>query len=78
MAAVAIDSVLITGPALHALYGLMERLVPTVGGGFLPAAAHLLVDTLVFDPIFVASFFCVTGMLQNRSLRQDVLPALRR
>eukprot|EP00752_Nemacystus_decipiens_P015996 g14301.t1 len=76
--AVAIDSILITGPALHTLYGILERLIPTAAGGFVPAASHLLIDTLVFDPIFVTSFFCVTGMLESRSLKQDVLPALRR
>lgn len=75
--AVVIDG-LITGPALHALYGLLERLIPTAGGGFVSAASHLLIDTLVFDPMFVASFFCITGMLESRSLKQDVLPALRR
>ena len=74
----AIDSIIITGPALHTLYGLLERLIPTAAGGFVPAASHLLIDTLVFDPMFVSSFFCVTGMLENRSLKQDVLPALRR
>eukprot|EP00903_Cladosiphon_okamuranus_P008990 g8600.t1 len=76
--AVAIDSILITGPALHTLYGLLERLIPTAAGGFIPAASHLLIDTLVFDPMFVTSFFCVTGILESRSLKQDVLPALRR
>lgn len=74
----AIDSILITGPALHALYGLLECLIPTAAGGFVPAASHLLIDTFVFDPMFVASFFCVTGILESRSLKQDVLPALRR
>lgn len=76
--AVAIDSMLISGPALHVLYGLMEHIIPTNSGGFMPATAHVLLDTLVFDPVFVASFFCVTGMLENRPLRGDVLPALRR
>ncbi|CAN0268855.1 unnamed protein product, partial [Hapterophycus canaliculatus] len=78
LVAVAIDSMLITGPALHCLYGLLERLMPTAAGGFAPAASHVLIDTFIFDPMFVASFFCVTGMLENRSLKQDVLPALRR
>lgn len=78
LTAVAIDSILITGPALHALYGLLERLIPTAAGGFAPAALHLVIDTFVFDPMFVASFFCVTGMLESRSLRKSILPALRR
>ncbi|CBN75087.1 conserved unknown protein [Ectocarpus siliculosus] len=78
LTAVAIDSILITGPALHALYGLLECLIPTVGGGFVPAALHVVIDTFVFDPMFVASFFCVTGMLESRPLRKSILPALRR
>ena len=76
--AVAIDSIVITAPALHVLYGLLERLIPTAAGGFVPAASHLLIDTFVFDPVFVTSFFCVTGMLESRPLKQDVLPALQR
>ncbi|CAN0033251.1 unnamed protein product [Ectocarpus sp. 12 AP-2014] len=78
LTAVAIDSILITGPALHALYGLLEYLIPTAAGGFVPAALHVVIDTFVFDPMFVASFFCVTGMLESRSLRKSILPALRR
>lgn len=76
--AVGVDSVFVTGPALHTLYEFLERLVPTNTGGFLPAAFHVLVDTFVFDPIFVASFFCTTGLLESRSLKEDILPALRR
>eukprot|EP00904_Undaria_pinnatifida_P006171 jgi/Undpi1/2684/HiC_scaffold_13.g06062.m1 len=75
--AVGVDSVFVTGPALHTLYEFLERLVPTNTGGFLPAAFHVLVDTFVFDPIFVASFFCTTGLLESRSLKEDILPALR-
>lgn len=78
MLAVVVDSALITGPALHALYGTLERLIPTTEGGWLAPTCHLVVDTLIFDPIFVASFFCVTGLLENRSFLTDVLPGLRR
>lgn len=76
--AVVIDGAFITAPALHALYGMLEYWIPTTGGEMFPALCHLLVDTLVFDPMFVASFFCVTGMLENRALFSDVLPSLRR
>lgn len=76
--AVGVDSVFVTGPALHTLYGLLEHVIPTNSGGFLPAVCHLVVDTFVFDPMFVASFFCTTGIMENRSLRQDIVPALRR
>lgn len=75
---VVVDGALITGPALHALYGLLEHWMPTSGGEMFPALCHLLVDTLVFDPMFVVSFFCVTGVLENRALVSDVLPSLQR
>lgn len=76
--AVAIDSMLISGPALHALYGVMEFFIPTSKGGWLPATCHILLDTFLLDPMFVASFFCVTGVLESRSFVSDVLPGLRR
>ena len=76
--AVGVDSVFVTGPALHTLYGLLEHVLPTNSGGFVPALWHLLVDTFVFDPMFVASFFCTTGILESRSFRRDIVPALRR
>lgn len=75
--AVAIDSI-VTAPVLHAMYGLMEFFFPTSGGGFLPAATHLVLDTFVLDPVFVACFFCTTGLLESRPLKTDVLPALSR
>lgn len=78
MLAVVVDSAVVTGPTLHAMYGALEALIPTTGGGWLPASLHLIIDIVLFDPIFVASFFCVTGVLENRPLLTDVLPGLRR
>ncbi|CAM9707711.1 unnamed protein product [Choristocarpus tenellus] len=75
--AVAVDSMFFTGPGLHALYGVLERLVPTAGHGAVPAAVHVLVDTFMFDPIFVASFFCVTGFVEGRSFLRDILPNMK-
>lgn len=77
MLAVAIDSI-VTAPVLHAMYELMEFCIPTTGGGVLPAATHLVLDTFLLDPVFVACFFCTTGLLESRPLTTDVLPALKR
>ncbi|CAM9757238.1 unnamed protein product, partial [Sphacelaria rigidula] len=76
--AVVVDGAFITGPALHILYGLLEHFMPTEGAGMFPAMYHLLLDTFLFDPAFVASFFCITGLLENRAFFGDVLPNLRR
>ncbi|KAG5188378.1 hypothetical protein JKP88DRAFT_234272 [Tribonema minus] len=73
-----IDGVCITGPGLHFLYGLLESHIPTTAGGALPAAAHVLLDTFLFDPVFVCSFFFTTALFEGRSLRRDVAPRLAR
>ncbi|CAM9669534.1 unnamed protein product [Discosporangium mesarthrocarpum] len=75
--AVACDGLFVTGPGLHALYGALERLLPTSGGAG-SAAVHVLIDTFVFDPLFVGSFFLVTGALERRSLIRDILPSMKR
>ncbi|CAM9600541.1 unnamed protein product [Phaeothamnion confervicola] len=79
--AVMIDGVFLTGPGLHFLYGLLEATIPTSGGRLpaaLPAMLHVLFDTFVFDPMFVCSFFCMTGVLERRPLLGDVVPQLQR
>jgi hypothetical protein len=64
--AVIVDGVFITGPGLHVLYNLLESHIPTTAGGILPAALHVLLDTFLFDPVFVATFFCTTAALEGK------------
>lgn len=76
--AVMIDGVFITGPGLHFLYGLLESHIPTSAGGFIPATLHVLLDTFLFDPMFVGSFFCTTAILEGKSMRREIVPQLER
>ncbi|CAN0124416.1 unnamed protein product, partial [Heterosigma akashiwo] len=76
--AVMMDGIFITGPILHLAYELLEHLVPTEGGGALPAVLHVAADTFLLDPLFVCTFFLTTGLFERRPLWADTLPRLRR
>jgi len=76
--AVIFDGVCVTGPGLHLAYGILEHLIPTTGGGALPALMHVCADTFMLDPLFVCSFFIMTGSFERKSLFKEILPQLKR
>ncbi|KAG5191006.1 hypothetical protein JKP88DRAFT_160175, partial [Tribonema minus] len=67
-----------TGPGLHYLYGLLESHIPTTAGGLIPAALHVLLDTFLFDPVFVGTFFLTTALFEGKSMKREVVPQLER
>ena len=68
---------ILTGPGLHFLYGSLEEFVPTAEGGFVSIGVHVLMDEFVFDPIFVALFFVLTGLLEGKRFVGDIVPQVR-
>ena len=73
-AAVVIDGLVLTGPGLHFLYAVLEHWIPTAAGGFASIAIHVLVDEFLFDPVFVALFFVLSGILEGKALQTEIFP----
>lgn len=75
--AVVVDGLVLTGPGLHFLYGSLEYFVPTADGNVLAVCIHVLFDEFLFDPVFVALFFVLTGLIEGRHLFKEILPHVR-
>jgi hypothetical protein len=74
---VVVDGLILTGPGLHFLYGSLEHFVPTADGDVLAVCIHVLFDEFLFDPIFVALFFALTGLIEGKHLFKEILPHVR-
>ena len=75
--AVVVDGLILTGPGLHFLYGSLEHFVPTADGDVLAVCIHVLFDEFLFDPMFVALFFVLTGLIEGKHLFREILPHVR-
>jgi hypothetical protein len=70
-----LDGVFVTGPLLHFVYNLLERMFPVVGSGLagsVAAMTQVLIDDFVVDALFVATLFFTTGFGEGYSLKQIV------
>ena len=74
-----LDGICVSGPGLHLGYAWLERRIPCANRGSLRnAVAQVAVDELVFDPIFIGTFFFTTGLVERQHLWRETLPNLRR
>lgn len=74
-----LDGVLVSGPGLHLGYSFLERRIPCANRGSLRnALAQVAVDELIFDPIFIATFFFTTGLVERQHPWHETLPNLCR
>ena len=74
-----VDGILFTGPLLHWGYDFFEKVIPVGNGssrkgGSLAAILHVLGDALILDPVFVATAFTTSGLLEGQSFRDDIIP----
>lgn len=75
--AVTVDAACISGPGLHVAYNVLEGRWPTVGGKRRHAWIHAVADSFFLDPMFICSFFVMTGTFEGKSLFKEVLPQLK-
>jgi len=74
-----LDGVLVSGPGLHLGYSMLERRIPCANRGSLRnALAQVAIDELIFDPVFIATFFFTTGFVERQHPWHETLPNLRR
>ncbi|KAL7550102.1 hypothetical protein ACHAWF_013333 [Thalassiosira exigua] len=86
------DGLLCTGPLLHYVYELYERIVPTHvvsgdGSGmerrFLASLAHVLFDNFVMVVVYIAVMMVTTALMEGRrsiilhELTHDLVPAVK-
>ncbi|CAM9200209.1 unnamed protein product [Discosporangium mesarthrocarpum] len=69
--AVAFDGVFINGPLLHYTYGLLEKWSPE------REWQQVIVDIFVIDPLFAFIFIWSTGLIELRSVENDIIPTIR-
>lgn len=73
--------ILFVGPVVRTWYTLLETMLGTGGAGV--AVVKMLLDQLLFSPVYTASFLVCLGVFQRRSwgniartVRNDFLPVL--
>eukprot|EP00665_Eupelagonemidae_sp_cell47_P002133 gene2133-6020_t len=77
--AVTLDGLLVSGPMLHLGYTWLESAIPCAGrGSKRNTLLQVLVDELVFDPLFIGAFFFTTGAVERQHPWRETLPNLRR
>ncbi|CAM9936217.1 unnamed protein product, partial [Ectocarpus fasciculatus] len=73
--AVMLDGLLINGPLLHYAYEMLESCMPA-GDSVLAAMLQVGVDVLVIDPVCAFIFVWSTGLIEGRSIRDEILPTI--
>ena len=89
VASVFLEGVFISGPLMHYSYDFMESVIPiddmtdSAHRKWFAAAAHVTVDGVFMDPVFIFTLMVITALIQGRAsmllkeLKTDYFPAVQ-